>query len=440
MKIKKPLNILILLILFTGFADVLIAQNNKTYHSLTEIWFEIKSHNYVLRNAAIQKELAALAYKTSLGNVINPKIPSSINFTDFTKLQSNFIPADIFGGAPGTFKQIQFGQQYATLAVLQPQFDILNLSSLSQIKYAKLNMQYTDNQAMSIEKELYDKVNATYHNIITLQNQNQILKKNIDAAEQIKAIVQKKYEEGIIRKQDLNDATANCIGIRDNQEQLEKNIDLQYQMMSLYFENQVNPIIDEQILESNIETTLTASRNSLTIQGLLLQSAMTKQEIKGLKYQYLPTLSFISSFNWQNLSNEFFLSSNSTGISYNNIGLKISWELPTVQRLSSIKNKQFQLETIILNQQHAEKEAETQKQQLETELKKAQMQYNNYVEIADLEEDSFQKYLSQYQENILPLDRLLTAQNKMLNSQLNASTALVKIAYAKNRIIINNQY
>lgn len=440
MNIKKALLIVFPLFFFIGIAEILFAQNTKTYQSLEEIWFDIKSHNYALKSTAFQKELADMAYKASIGNVINPRIPVSINFTDYTKLQSNLIPSEFFNGEPGTFKQIQFGQQYSTTAVIQPQFDILNLSQIAQIKYSKLNQQYTDNQNLVLEKDLYDKVNSTYHNILTFQLQYEILKKNIAAAEQIKVIVQRKYEEGIIRKQDLNDAITNVINLKDNQEQLLKNLELQYQIMELFFENQVIPIIDDNAVLGTLDMPITAKTSTLTVQGLLIQSAMTRQEIKGLKYLYLPTLSFISSFNWQNLSNDYFLAHNSTGISFNNIGLRINWEFPTVQRLSNIKNKQIQLKVLSLNQKHAENEIETHKRQLQTELEKAQMQFMNFTEISALEEDSYQKYLLQYQENVLALDRLLTAQNKMLNSQLNTAIARVKKAYATQRIKINNQY
>jgi hypothetical protein len=40
----------------------------------------------------------------------------------------------------------------------------------------------------------------------------------------------------------------------------------------------------------------------------------------------------------------------------------------------------------------------------------------------------------------LPLDRLLTSPNDMLNSQLNVVLALANIAFAKHKIIIHNQY
>lgn len=440
MALSKQYIYALIIVLLSGILTPLWAQKPQVFNSLSEVWQEVKSHNYNFKNAAIQKEQASLAHKTSLGNAFNPRIPASINFTDFTKLQSNFIPAEFFGGETGTFKQIQFGQQYATTAVLQPQFDILNLSAIAQIKYAKINEQYTENQSLVIEKALYEQVNMTYFNILSLKNQEQILFSNIEAATKIVDIVQKKYDEGLIRIQELNEARANLITLKDNQEQLSKNIEIQTYILALFFENQVAPQLTEDLLKYSIDSSPSANYSTVNLQGILLQTALTKQEIKSLQYQNLPTLSFISSFNWQNLSNDFFLAYNSTGISYNNIGLRINWEFPTVNRIGNLKSKKFQLQSLRINQEHATQEAISEANQLDATYEKAQMQYKNFAQIQNLKEDSYQKYLLQYDENILSLDKLLTAQNEMLNSQLNTIVALTNIAYAKNRIQINNQY
>lgn len=416
------------------------AQDIKQYNSLEELWLDLKTHNYIIKNAAIQEKIASLTYTSSIGNAINPRIPVNLNFTDYTKLQRNLIPGEFFGAEPGTFKQIQFGLQYATLATIQPQFDILNPGSLSQIKYAEINQKYIKNQQLLLERDVYEKVNATYYNILSLRSQYEILKKNTAVAEQILSIVQSKYDEGIIRKQDVNDARSNMIIIKDNQEQTAKNIEIQEQILSLFFENQIKPEIKENLVQNTLSNVPESISSTLTLQGILLQSALLRQEIKGLQYQYLPTLSFVSSFNWQHLSNDFFLASDATSFTYNNIGLRLSWEFPTVQRISNIKNKQYQLQTLSLNEQHATQESLTESRQLKTELEKAISQYDNYTALQSLKEDSYQKYLLQYKENVLPLDRLLTAQNDLLTIQLKTVTSLANKAFITGRIKILNQY
>ncbi len=430
------LSILLLLMV----QSIVYGQDTKNFNSLDELWNEVKKHNTVLKANTIQSEIARLAYKTSLANVINPRIPATVNFIDNTKLQSTFIPAEFFGGQEGSFKQIQFGQQYNTMVALQPQFDLLNLSAVAQIKYAKINKNLTESKNLLNEYNLLEQLNSTYHNILSLKSQKLILQQNLAIAEKIKSLTDHKYHEGQIRKQEVNEAMVHIINIKDKIEQIGFNIDIQQAMLSLFVENSFQPELTQTLVPETFDSALTANDLTLEADTKHLEHALLQQDIKSLQYQYFPTISFISSFNWQNLSNTFFLSSDASSINYNHVGLKLTWEFPTVQRLSSIKNKQFQLETLSLAEQHAHTEASLQAEQLNLEYQKAIKQYDNFLQIIKLKEDTYQKCQQQYEENVLVLDKLLTAQNDLLNSQLNFIMALANISYTKNRILINNRY
>lgn len=438
--IKFLRNAILAAIIICGLGRQAEAQEKKTYTSLAEVWNDVRQYNLTFKSAQIQTELANLAYKTSVGNVINPRMPVTLNLNDNTRLQSNFIPAEIFGGPSGSFREVTFGQQYNALFSVQPQFDLVNMSSIAQIKSAKINKELTASQNLLNELQIYENLNVTYHNILSLKGQKDILIKNIAIAEQIKNIVTNRYQEGIARKQDVNEAEVNMINLLDKMEQLEYNIRIQEKILALFFENNTFPEISENLDVYALENISSVNAGNAKSRNVALQSQMLRQDIKTLQYQYYPILSFTSSFNWQNLSNDFFFATNSSGISYNFIGLKLGWDFPTVTRLSNIKNKQYQLQTLELNETHVQKETETKAEQLTIEYQKAQSQYKNFKAILDLESDTYQKNLNQYQENILGLDRLLISQNDKLNSQINVVQSLANIAFAKHKIIIHNLY
>jgi OMF family outer membrane factor len=45
-------------------------------------------------------------------NKFNPRASVNYAATDNTQLPVNFFPAEVFGGTPGTFKEVGSGQQY----------------------------------------------------------------------------------------------------------------------------------------------------------------------------------------------------------------------------------------------------------------------------------------------------------------------------------------
>ena len=424
------------------FLPVMVwSQEKKEFHTLDEVLAFAKEKKVSFRNDIIQQNLAELTRKTAVGNAFNPRIPVSAQVIDNMNLQTNYIPAEVFGGLPGSFREITMGLQYVSTFSIQPQFDIINLGNISRIKLAKTNQELVANQQKINEWTIYDQLNGIYFNILSFQGQQQMVEQNIVIAKQILTIVNNRFEEGIVRKQDVNEAEVNLIRLQDQLSQLQFYIQIQQQNLALFFENEVNPILNQNIRDFDHKQILTEANNNLWVNHYQLREKVAEQEWKAAQKQQLPVLGFVSSFNWQNLSNESFFHPNSNWIRYNYVGLRLSWDLPTtVSKYSAVKEKKMQWQMAENDRTHFLRENETRNSNLLVEYEKASSQLENFKKIQTLKEDTYQKYFDQYQENILPLDKLLTAQTDMLLSQLNVITALAGIGFSENKIIINNKF
>lgn len=421
-------------------SNVLYAQESKTFANLKEVLTLVKAKNYSFQNANFQTQLADLTRKTAIGNAFNPKIPLSVQAIDNIKQQVSFLPGEAFGMPAGTFRQVTMGQEYVATFSVQPQFDIINLANTAQIKSAKINQNLVENQNKINEQKIYEQINAIYFNILSFEGQKEVLQENKAIAERILKITKDKFNEGIAKKQELNEAEVNVISLQDKIEQLEWTIKIQYQSLNLFFENEINAQLSQKISEFENENQLLETQNQLKTDNANLQLQFAQQEYKALRYQNLPVLSFISAFNWQNLSNNIFFSNKSNNINFNYVGLKLSWDLFSVPRLSNTKNKQIQVEILKINALHTKKENETQNLQMTAELQKALKQLQNFQKIYALKKDTYEKNYNQFNENILPLDKLLISQNDMLLSKLNIVTTLANIGFNKNKIEINNSF
>ena len=419
----------------------LVAQEVKQFASVQEIFTYAKQNNLIFKTNLLQSQLADLTAKAAIGNVFNPKIPVSYQAIDNTKMQVSFLPAEIFGGPSGSFKEVQFGQQYNATLSIQPQFEILNVAAWQQIKSAKINQVLTENNNKLNEQKLFENINAVYYNILSLQAQAEVLQENLKIATDIKTIVQNRLQEGIARKQELNEAEVNEINIQDKIAQLQYVLQQQQLALSVFFENKLSPKLLESIWNYNMDTEVPEANNNLQVKNLDLQADLLQQDIKVSKYQNLPTASFISMLNYQNVSNNFFYHSDSRNVSNNYIGLKLNWDLPTtVSKLANTENKKLQLQILQNTKTQTQLENEAKNKQLDIDYQKANIQLKNYQKIFAFKEDTYTKMRNQYQENILALDKLLIAQNDMLVSKLNIITALSNIGFTKNKIIINNQF
>lgn len=431
-----------LIIAFALFANIHLAyaQDQKTFNSLNEVLLFAKEKNYTFSNADIQTKLAELNRKTAIANVINPRIPASMQMIDNTKQQVLFLPGEAFG-QPGTFRSVTTGQKYSALINLQPQFEILNLAGITQIKSAKINQQLTENQNKINELNIYNQINPIYFNILSYQGQIEIIKENIIGAETILKIAQNRFNENIGRKQDVNETEVNLINLENNLELLELNLKIQEESLALFFENSIEPSLSETVWTYENTTESLQTNNTLQDQNTQLQLQLMQQDFKVNRYLLWPTLSFITSFNWQDLSTDFFYSANSNSIHYNYIGLKLSMDLASsATKISNIKNKKFQSEILNTTAEHSIKETETKNRLLILDYEKALSQLQNLKKIVLLKEDTYSKNFNQYQENIISLDDLLISYNNMLAAKLNVVTALANIGFYKSKIDINNKF
>lgn len=429
----------IFVFLFTLKPTPTEAQEQKSFASLDEVLTLAKQENYTFHNASIQTKLAELTKKTALGNVLNPRIPASMQLIDNTQQQTLFLPGEAFG-QPGTFRKLTTGQKYSALINLQPQFDLFNLAAIRQLKSAKINQELVLNQNKINEKTIYNQINSLYFNILSFQGQIEILEKSKLSADTILRITQNRFAENVARKQEVNEAEVNQINIKNQIEQLKFSLEMQKQSLALMFENSLSPTLTETVWNFKNQKTIGQSNYTLEQENFELQEKMNQQDIKVAQAQNWPTLSFISSLNWQNLSNSFFYDGTSNYIAYNYVGLKLSMDLPTsINKISTLKNKQYQAHILAENTKHNQQEVETENKQLLLDYFKAFSQYQNFEKIANLKEDTYRKNFNQYQENIISLDDLLISYNNMLTAQVNVVSTLANVGFTKSKIDIINR-
>jgi outer membrane protein TolC len=433
---RAKINLLLFSLLFLMNT---IAQEKKTFATIQEVFEYTKSNNITFQNAALQIELAKLTKKSSVLNAINPKIPSSYQAINNQNQQVSFLPGQAFGLPAGTFKEVTIGQQYVSTFSIQPQFDILNLATIAQIKSAKLNEQLIENQNKINQQNLFEKINGVYFNILALNAQKEIVATNIEIATKIVTITTNKFNEGLARKQEVNEAEVNLINLKDKMQQIEYTLQIQQQTLGLFFENKIQPNLSQSITDFEKSTKNSTIKNELLVENSSILYQIAKQDLKSIRLQQLPVVSFISSYNWQNLSNDNFYATNSNRVNFNYVGLKVNYDLPTnVQKHTAVHSKSIQLKIAEYNAEHSKKENENRNNQLLLETEKAITQLENLKKIVVLKEDSYQKNNHQYIENILPLDKLLISQNDLIMSQLNVISALATIGYNKTKIEIYN--
>ncbi|HUP11712.1 MAG TPA: TolC family protein, partial [Niastella sp.] len=108
----KPASIssIALVVVLTSIMRPAMAQEAYTFTAKQAADYAMKNSVYVknaIKDIEIQiqsnREVTSAAY---------PQLTGNINVTDYLKLPTQLIPAEFFGGAPGTFLPVQFGTKW----------------------------------------------------------------------------------------------------------------------------------------------------------------------------------------------------------------------------------------------------------------------------------------------------------------------------------------
>jgi OMF family outer membrane factor len=395
--------------------------------------------SFVMDQANIQEKLAKLTTNASYGNVLNPRIPVTGALTNNTNLQVSFIPAEIFGGPAGTFREVTMGQQYITSLTIAPQFDIINPGHLSDMKSARLNEEVVQWENKQSKQDLYDQINSAYHNILSFQAQIGVLQRHVEIADSILKIVEGKNALGMVRAQDLNDATINLIQYQNKLDQAKTAVENQYFMLAILLDTEKSLEVSADLWAYSPTMESSLATGDLSVKSYLAREAYAKQTWRSAQWNQLPTLSFVSSLSWQNNSNAKFMDPAQRWINANYLGLRLSWDFPTnVQKLTTSSNAKLNFQLAEEAADHARLQTTFQNQQMNNDYEKALSDYESALRVFVLEENSFGHLLNQYDADLVALDKLLAGQVKLMAARLNMASALATVAYSKEKINIHN--
>lgn len=427
---RKYLYILLLFFGTTAFGQSV--QRFSTWNALED---------WVLKNATViqlnqeQLRMAELTEQASWLNTLNPRIPTTGSWINNTDLPVNFIPGQVFGGPEGSFREITFGQQYISSFTAAPQFDLVNIAKWQDVRAAKANTKVVAAEGMMNRIKLLEQVNVLYCGIIQLKKQQKIVERFVGLSDSLSQIVGRKYDAGLIRLQDRNDAQVNVL----QQKGVLRNIvhQLTYQEALLSTLAGISVEIDVTERAEELETKSTV-QNQTALNLAMFRVDYAKMIYRSSQLEQLPVLSFQSSLAYQNNSNAQWMDPANRWIYSSFVGAKLTWDLPTnAVKATNVRVKKinFKMAEILLEEE--KRNTKVRNEQLIKDWENAKKEVEEKELMAILEKDSYRHAGDQYEKEVIGLDKLILAQNKWLSAQLSVLNARINQQMYQQKIRIN---
>lgn len=418
-----------------------LAQSRIEIDNLTTLQRYAENHSANFKNANENVLLATYTRIASQWGVVNLTGNANASMLDNVNLPQSFIPAEFFGGKPGTFKTVTFGQQYVSNLTLNPQIDIINPSLWARIQTAKANEGLSKVNRLITKKNLLESVAAAYYNVLSLQEQLKSSRQLLLNNDTLAGIFANKFNEGLIRVQDLNNVQANQLLIKDKVQQLEKQLEIQIGILKGLCDIPMNQEMNfsEQLSQSFQNTTEPLkARATLLTQQSRMQEMYQRKVLNADQLWLLPNISMVSNFMVQQNTNNHFFDEQKVYFS-NYYGLRLSMPIiPDVNKIANVRNDRINLQIARNNAAHAALQDSINNHQLELEYDKAFNTWRNTLLIERLKEDTYLRNLNIYKEGVFSSYELISSLNDWLNAKLNTENAAAAYQYAKARIILQN--
>jgi len=290
-------------LVLTSIMRPALAQQSYTFSAQQAVDYAMKNSVNVqnaLKDIEIQvqqnREITAAAY---------PQLSGNVNITDYLKLPTSLIPAEFFGGTPGTFQPIQFGTKYNAsygASLNQLLFDgqvFVGLQARSaSIEYAEKNVAVT-------REVIKANVYKIYYQLVVGKKQIALLDANIARAEKLLHDTKALYDNGFQEKLDVDRTTVLLSNLRTQKTSVENQlssgyIGLKYLMgMPVKYELALSDTLTGEFLRDRILTDSVRFEDRQEFQLLKSVEKLNTYNIKRYKYTYIPTVSLTGSYNRQ---------------------------------------------------------------------------------------------------------------------------------------------
>jgi outer membrane protein TolC len=387
--------------------------------------------NTNIRNARLDIDMNAIQKKVYLASRL-PKVTATGDYRYNAIIAGQVVPAEFFGGPPGTYSTVQFGVP----------FNLSNSIQLTQILYnpqlnygfaaLDINQKIVAAQERLMQQDIKQQVSSTYFNLQAIVKQLEFVESNIANLTKLIANLQKSYELGLVIETEVDKLKISRLTLLNSKLTMEATKTQLSSLLKILIgvnsDSSLSLVSDEMM-----ENTILVDQNNINHPELELMAAqkeMNAEERKGTKMAYLPSVSFYASYNYAyNIKpkDDF-----RTGINSAFLGLHLDWTLfdgfekYNKQKMNALNKDKLENQEVLLTKQlallteTAKNQIDVQSSSLETAKEQLSLANKVYVQTQ-----------AQFTAGTISSNELIQADNGLQQAQTNVVAAYIQLRQAE---------
>ena len=380
-----------------------------------------------------------------------PQVSGAVSYQNQLKQPVSVIPAEIFGGEPGTFVEVVFGQPQSATATATLKQQIFDGSYIVGVQATKAFLRYSANNKEKTDQEVRKAVTEAYGNVLLAQESVEIFEKNIAALEKNLFETQKIFENGMGDEESVEQLQITLSSVDNQLKNAIRLEDITLQMLNLVMgipidtptrlSEDLDALAQKQILLDLLESDFNIENN---VDYKMVENLNEQRffEHKLAKSRALPTLNAFVNYGSSAFSDSFsFLGSEQDWFDSSVLGFDLSIPLfSSGKRSATTARAKIALEKAKTQKQEAEAQIRLQLESAKSEYILSIEQYQTSKNNLGLAERIENKNQIKYSEGIASSFELRQAQTQLYDAQQSYLQSMVEVINKKTELetILNN--
>ena len=367
-----------------------------------------------------------------------PQINGNLGYQNNFVIQKSLLPAEIFGGEPGTFSEVAFGTTHnatASVGLTQLLFDG---SYIVALQASKTYLAFYQNYKKKTDAEIKEVIINSYGSILLANESELILQKNKIILERTLFETEQTFKNGLIEEENVEQLKITLLSVKSNINYITRVKEISLKMLKINLGIALDDSVTitdklETLTKNNLDLALSTNNFEVknNINYVISQNFVEQKnlELKLQKSKALPTLAAGLNFGYNSFGQNFnFLNTNQRWFNYSNLGINLSIPIfSSFARSARTQQAKLALDKAKTDLTDSEQKLKLQYQNAKSDYEFSIENYQSSKENLRLAERIDVKQHIKFKEGLSSSFNLTEAQRQLYASQQSYLQAMVEV-------------
>jgi len=263
-----------------------------------------------VQNAVIDEEIANVKRHEVRASGL-PQVSGSLDVKDFIELPTSLIPAEFFGGPPGTFLGVKFGTRFNTTLGLDASQLLFSSDFLIALEASKTYMELSQKAIQRTKIDVTVAVAKAYYSVLVSNERMNLVNANVDRLKKLMDDTKALNDNGFVEKIDLDRVTVAYNNLLVEKDKIQRLVDLGNALLKFQMGMDQATVITLSDKLADVSFTVTASTDKFDytkrVEYSLFQTQthLAEFQLQKDKLSYLPNLALFGSWNYSAYGNDW---------------------------------------------------------------------------------------------------------------------------------------